>query len=319
MQNRIYNRDIVFDPLDQEGKREFMNIEIITSPVIGGIIGLLTNNIAIKMIFKPYKEIYIGKFKLPFTPGLIPKERPRIAKAIGKVVGNELLDEETLRNALCADHVHEIFTDKFDEIMRDLSANETSLSKYAEDNKLKEKIDSIENDISTSAGIHVKNELIERKISSQLVDAAMNEVMKKLNPLLMTMASGAISAAKQPLTEKLDEMIEANCPEIVDEFISIKYQQMLNTQVKDVAAGVDGKVPHLGEMIWNAYVGILNEKAKGFLGALNISKVVEDKINEYDIEEFERLILEISKKELNAVVWLGGLLGMVMGFINLLF
>lgn len=296
-----------------------MNIEIITSPIIGGVIGLLTNSIAIKMIFRPYKEVYIGKFKVPFTPGLIPKERPRIAKAIGKVVGNELLDTATLREALCADNVHEIFNQKFNDIMHDFSNDETSLSQYAEKNNLKNRIDNLESNISSSAGSHVTRELIERKISSQLIDAAMEEVSKKLNPLLMTMAGGAINAAKDPLTHKIDEMIEANCPEIVNEFIDIKYREMLNTQVKDVAVGVDQKVPYLGEVIWNAYVSILNEKAQGFFNALDITAIVEKKINEFDIEEFEKLILEISKKELNAVVWLGGLLGMVMGFVNLLF
>lgn len=296
-----------------------MNIEIITSPIIGGVIGLLTNNIAIKMIFKPYKEVYIGKFKVPFTPGLIPKERPRIAKAIGRVVGNELLDSETLREALSADTVHEIFSQKFADIMYDFSKDETNISQYAEQKKLKNRIDSLETELSASAGEHVTQELIKRKISGQLVDAAMEEVSKKLNPLLMTMAGGAISAAKEPLASKIDEMIKANCPEIVNEFIDIKYRQALNTQVKEVAVGIDQKVPYLSEMIWNAYVSILNEKARGFFEAIDISAIVEKKINDYDIAEFERLLLEICKKELNAVVWLGGLLGMVMGFINLLF
>lgn len=43
------------------------------------------------------------------------------------------------------------------------------------------------------------------------------------------------------------------------------------------------------------------------------------KINEFDMAELEKMIMEIAKKELNALVWLGGLLGMLMGFVNLLF
>ncbi len=52
-----------------------MDLQMIAAPVIGGIIGLITNGLAIKMLFRPHKEIYIGKFRLPFTPGLIPKEK----------------------------------------------------------------------------------------------------------------------------------------------------------------------------------------------------------------------------------------------------
>jgi len=49
---------------------------------------------------------------------------------------------------------------------------------------------------------------------------------------------------------------------------------------------------------------------------LNIAKIVEDKINGYNIKEFEDLLFSIMKKELNAIIWLGALLGFVMGFLN---
>ena len=48
-----------------------MDIQIITAPLIGGLIGLLTNGIAIKMMFRPLKPVYIGKFRVPLTPGII--------------------------------------------------------------------------------------------------------------------------------------------------------------------------------------------------------------------------------------------------------
>lgn len=63
----------------------------------------------------------------------------------------------------------------------------------------------------------------------------------------------------------------------------------------------------------------MDKKSENFIQELNIPKVVEDKINEFDMAELEKMIMEIAKKELNALVWLGGLLGMLMGFVNLLF
>ena len=48
-------------------------LHIILPIIVGGIIGYCTNYIAIKMMFRPHKAVYIGKFKLPFTPGIIPK------------------------------------------------------------------------------------------------------------------------------------------------------------------------------------------------------------------------------------------------------
>ena len=72
-----------------------MDLQMIAAPVIGGIIGLITNGLAIKMLFRPHKEIYIGKFRLPFTPGLIPKEKNRIAAAIGKIIGKMCIRDST--------------------------------------------------------------------------------------------------------------------------------------------------------------------------------------------------------------------------------
>ena len=67
------------------------------------------------------------------------------------------------------------------------------------------------------------------------------------------------------------------------------------------------------------YETFMDKKSENFIQELNIPKVVEDKINEFDMAELEKMIMEIAKKELNALVWLGGLLGMLMGFVNLLF
>lgn len=67
---------------------------------IGALIGGLTNSIAIKMLFRPYKALYIGKFRLPFTPGLIPKRQGELAKQLGKMVVNHLLTAEGIRRKL---------------------------------------------------------------------------------------------------------------------------------------------------------------------------------------------------------------------------
>jgi uncharacterized membrane protein YheB (UPF0754 family) len=61
---------------------------------VGAFIGGLTNSIAIRMLFRPFKTVYIGKFKVPFTPGLIPKRRHQLAVQLGETVTNHLLTAE---------------------------------------------------------------------------------------------------------------------------------------------------------------------------------------------------------------------------------
>lgn len=66
-------------------------------PIAGAIIGYFTNDIAIKMLFRPYKAIYIGKRRLPFTPGLIPHNQSRLAKRVSDTIMGSLLTPTELQ------------------------------------------------------------------------------------------------------------------------------------------------------------------------------------------------------------------------------
>lgn len=68
--------------------------------LIGALIGGFTNHLAIKMLFRPHEAKYIGQWRLPFTPGLIPKRRDELARQLGKTVTNYLLTPDTFRKKL---------------------------------------------------------------------------------------------------------------------------------------------------------------------------------------------------------------------------
>ena len=72
-------------------------LHIVMPIIIGGAIGYFTNFIAIKMMFHPRKAVFIGKHKLPFTPGIIPKNQKRIARAVGDAVSEQHSDARVLR------------------------------------------------------------------------------------------------------------------------------------------------------------------------------------------------------------------------------
>jgi hypothetical protein len=69
-------------------------------PVIGAAIGFITNDIAIRMLFRPLKEYRILGIRVPFTPGIIPRRRRELAEAIGRMVSEELITAETVRSYL---------------------------------------------------------------------------------------------------------------------------------------------------------------------------------------------------------------------------
>lgn len=61
------------------------------------MIGYFTNDIAIKMLFRPYRALYLGKRQLPFTPGLIPRNQERLAKRVSDTIMGSLLTPEELQ------------------------------------------------------------------------------------------------------------------------------------------------------------------------------------------------------------------------------
>src|SRR2546426_10692038 len=73
---------------------------------VGALSGGITNAVAVWMLFHPYEARGGGYFKLQ---GAIPKNRARLAKSIGKTVGQRLLTEEDLARQLTAPGLREAF------------------------------------------------------------------------------------------------------------------------------------------------------------------------------------------------------------------
>ena len=69
-------------------------------PLLGAIIGYVTNRIAIRMLFRPLRPWRIFGLRLPLTPGIIPAKRGELAERMGEMVGSHLLTGEDVRLAL---------------------------------------------------------------------------------------------------------------------------------------------------------------------------------------------------------------------------
>ena len=62
--------------------------QLLVMVLISGAIGWITNWVAIKMLFRPHKEINFGLFKIQ---GLIPKRKAEIGSGIASIIQNELI------------------------------------------------------------------------------------------------------------------------------------------------------------------------------------------------------------------------------------
>jgi uncharacterized membrane protein YheB (UPF0754 family) len=100
---------------------------LLVNIAVGSVIGGVTNELAIRMLFKPVKPWYIGRWKVPFTPGLIPRRRDDIAIQMGRLVEEHLLTTEGVKRALNQSGLESTLTGWMNTIARDWMTEERSL------------------------------------------------------------------------------------------------------------------------------------------------------------------------------------------------
>lgn len=121
-------------------------VKYIIPVLVGAVIGYITNWVAIKMLFRPHEEKRILGFHIPFTPGLIPKERNRIARNLGEVVGGHLLSPQVIKNWLYSNnlevHLRRWVESSIDSLKGDERSLRAIITKDCDEivNRIKEKI-----------------------------------------------------------------------------------------------------------------------------------------------------------------------------------
>lgn len=94
--------------------------EFVIFPVVGALIGALTNQIAIKMLFRPYGEWRLLGLRVPFTPGVIPAQRHVIAENIASTFENQLLSGAEIHAVLTGERAHRTVDAKVGEMLAGL-------------------------------------------------------------------------------------------------------------------------------------------------------------------------------------------------------
>lgn len=276
-------------------------LKIISGPIIGAIIGYVTNYIAVRMLFRPYKQKRIGKLKIPFTPGIIPKRQPQIAKAVGKAVGENLFTEEDIKKSFS------VMEFNVKSLLKDYTFLDV-LSKFDQDGTLSEK------------GVDYITDKLYEEVKSADLGLIISEQGKKvflekkasLGMMAMFIGDKLISNVAGELKNKTNEYIEENGREIIRKKVKNKFEKLKGENLSEICNN------ELIEGLLNDFISefLLNFIQKG-VEKIDVSKVVEDKINAMDVKELEKLCLSVMKRELNAVVNLGALIGFVLGIINI--
>ena len=296
-----------------------MNLEFLIWPLVGGLIGYITNGIAIKMLFRPLRPLYLFGKRVPFTQGIIPKERDRIAHSVGEVVARELINQETLKENLLSQEMYTKIERGIEEwfISQKQSKKtvrqilcEMSTPKVIEDlsDTLKEKV----TDLSYK-------KIVELDIASSLSESACKEIKGQLGMFAMFMNDSMIETAKLKIEELINKMIEEKAEDMIYDVIDKEGDKLLDASIETVAEHIEEYLPKIKYILMKQYTAVVETQLGDMLEGLNIEKIVEDKIKAFDMIELEKLILDIMDKELKAIIWLGAVLGVIMGTIMSLF
>ena len=88
--------------------------QLLVMILISGAIGWITNWIAIKMLFRPHKEINLGLFKIQ---GLIPKRRAEIGSGIASIIQNELISVKDVISNIDREEFSKRLDSSIDEVL----------------------------------------------------------------------------------------------------------------------------------------------------------------------------------------------------------
>lgn len=376
-------------------------LKFIIPIVVGAVIGYITNWFAIKMLFRPHYEQRIFGIRVPFTPGLIPKEKGRIAKSVGETVSAYLLSPEIIIDSISNDENNDKVKSWVEENINKLKESNKSIRDLAE-NIVGEKYDYlsiiIEENITNFICLEIENQAVRQRLM-ELPDkeayCMVNEIEQDEKTLKEMIPADVVLKAKEyieehdeyitnglrnifetpsiqiKVKESIAEVVSQNVNRLITKLVSVElitdkiftaienyiYSPRINKDIvliattsidkllenkistetlyrnislivhKNMDKFMNKPISHVIENIDEDTVSRIADFSKTifetftknrlpyFVELLDISRVIEDEINKFDVAFAEEIIIEIANKELKAITWLGALLGGIMGIL----
>lgn len=209
--------------------------------------------LAVRMLFRPYRPVKLFGITI-FPQGMIPRHRDRLAAAIGRAVGNELVSQDTLVEAIFGT---DFFSRKIsgvvdsyldDLVHQDLPSVIESLPPHAREVML-ETIATLQHNIADYISEKLKSE--------EAADSLSQFVDEQLDNLLSQRVSQVIDEAT---FSQLHSFLEQRLRGVLSEkALQEKVRDFVSQQVDDLA---HTSTP-LGEMVTPEAAAFVKERLKG--------------------------------------------------------
>lgn len=297
----------------------------ILTPLFGAVIGYITNWIAIKMLFRPHRAHYLFGKKLPFTPGIIPKEKGRIASSIGEAISQNLMNEEVMRHTLLGEEMQMKVAAAFDSGVDSLRQEDKSLHEWLVNWMGSEEVENVETQAKAEITKTISENLVSADLGQKIAHMAVDHAIEKMKNGLLgffhidKLLANLRVSAEEMLAKNIDEMLATNAADMVAGMVGSGIDNLANSSVSSLLDDRDEQIASARNTFLNMYKQTVENHLPAMLASLDIKRIIEDRINSMDVMEVERLIFDVMDKELTAIIRLGILLGFIMGCLNCLF
>lgn len=275
----------------------------ILPPLLGGLIGYVTNYVAIRMLFRPLRPWRLFGLRLPLTPGVIPSRRHELAVRMGEMVGSHLLTTgdvvKTLEGTTFRRELKSAVSEKVTLFLdRDLGTVQT-LVPGAFSDRFQDLIDRLTDRLVRACQDYVDSEDFGRQFE-HFVRTTLDELLEK--DLESCLRPDQYDRIRTHLDDRLSLLFASETvADAVGTFVDEKTDRLLRSDRPMRELLPDDLFDSLLEQIEKEVPPLL-EKFGGML---------------YDPDFRQRLLTKIQQAIRSFLDSLGGLTGLLSGFINL--
>jgi uncharacterized membrane protein YheB (UPF0754 family) len=303
-------------------------------PLVGAAIGYVTNAVAIRMLFRPLTEIRLFKgrgkgIRLPFTPGILPRERRKLAASIGAMVERELLTAEILKERLARESVREgirnavadLTTGLLErapgELFRAGNAPPPGLALLAE--------------AAWPRLVDIFTAFLNRPDVHRELETQGKNIINMMMDKLSTFQRFLVEAGNYDLT------LQEKMPAIIDDVIRRTETLLRDGSTRERIAAALGKEAaakrqsigkllgwegeaknNLDDLITEKLVTTADTQIEKLLATINVKAMVEDRVNSLSMIRVEKIVLDVMASQFKWINLFGGILGALIGFFQAL-
>ena len=292
--------------------------KLITTPLIGAVIGYATNWVAVKMLFRPQKEVRLFGRRLPFTPGVIPKGKERLARAVGRAVEEKLLAREVLQEVLLSEEKKEVVRKAAADMLERQKMSQETLREAAERITSEEKTEHFLERAEETVTDMIYDKVLKKNVGEIIADKVLEIAKEKLKDSMFGMMLGGslLEPIARQVEEKINEYVAEYGRPVVEQMVREESENLQAKTVGELFEQIEDSGVDLPALAVEQYESLVRTRLPVVLDSLRLSEIVEERIQAMDVSEVEELMLSIMKKELGAVVNLGALIGLILGLVN---